>query len=135
MLSSAAIVVMEAAGVTEGLEALGRARRAGTPVDLVVLDAQMPERDGFDFAAAVREDAALANLRLLMLTSAGQRGDAQRCRELGIGGYLTKPIPRADLLEGVAAVLRNEPLARRPPVMPRHSRSAGRAPLPGLHAG
>ena len=129
MLSSAAIVVMEAAGVTEGLEALGRARRAGTPVDLVVLDAQMPERDGFDFAAAVREDAALANLRLLMLTSAGQRGDAQRCRELGIGGYLTKPIPRADLLEGVAAVLRNEPLARRSQIITRHTIAEARRQL------
>jgi two-component system sensor histidine kinase/response regulator len=40
-----------------------------------------------------------------MLTSAGQRGDAQRCRELGIRGYLTKPVSRADLLDMVAGVL------------------------------
>ncbi len=129
MLSSAAVIVTEAAGVTEGLEALRRAREAGTPVDLVLLDAQMPERDGFDFAAAAREDPALPNLRLLMLTSAGQRGDAQRCRELGIGGYLTKPIPRADLLQAVAAVLRNEPLARRSQMITRHTIAEARRQL------
>jgi CheY-like chemotaxis protein len=52
-----------------------------------------------------RADAALKVTRLLMLTSAGQRGDAQRCRELGIRGYLTKPVSRADLLDMVAGVL------------------------------
>jgi CheY-like chemotaxis protein len=40
-----------------------------------------------------------------MLTSSGQRGDAQRCRELGIHGYLPKPATRSDLLETVSAVL------------------------------
>jgi two-component system, sensor histidine kinase and response regulator len=40
-----------------------------------------------------------------MLTSAGQRGDGQRCRDLGIRGYLPKPLSRSDLLEAVAAVL------------------------------
>ena len=38
----------------------------------------------FDLAAAVQADSALAGTRLCMLTSAGQRGDAQRCRDLGI---------------------------------------------------
>src|SRR5206468_9327824 len=38
-------------------------------------------------------------------TSAGQRGDGERCRQLGIQAYLTKPIARADLVEAVGAVL------------------------------
>jgi CheY-like chemotaxis protein len=128
MLASAAIVVSEAASVDEGLEALRQAQAAGRAIELVVIDAQMPDRDGFDFAAAVQADAALAGLRLLMLTSAGQRGDAQRCRDLAIGGYLSKPIPRIDLLEGVAAVLRDEPLSSSS-VITRHTIAESRRQL------
>ncbi|MGH8570698.1 MAG: response regulator, partial [Gammaproteobacteria bacterium] len=75
------------------------------PYDLVVLDAQMPRLDGFELAAAVRRDPTIASTRLLMLTSAGRRGDGQRCRELGIHGYLPKPASRSDLIEAVRAVL------------------------------
>jgi CheY-like chemotaxis protein len=65
----------------------------------------MPGRDGFELVTAIRADPALRSLPVLMLTSAGQRGDAARCRELGVGGYLTKPVSRSDFLEAVSAVL------------------------------
>src|SRR2546426_4467013 len=65
----------------------------------------MPDQDGFELATAVRADRALAATRLLILTSAGQRGDGERCRQLGIQAYLTKPIARADLVEAVGTVL------------------------------
>src|SRR5207302_1109729 len=54
-------------------------------------------------------DAQLARTRLLILTSAGQRGDGERCRQLGIQAYLTKPIARADLIEAVGTVLAGAP--------------------------
>jgi CheY-like chemotaxis protein len=85
--------------------ALRRAHADGVSFDLAIIDAQMPNRDGFDLAAAVQADAAIAGTRLCMLTSAGERGDAQRCRDLAIQGYLTKPISRIDLLEAVSLVL------------------------------
>src|SRR5437588_3344824 len=65
----------------------------------------MPGRDGFSLAEDVRAAPDLAGARLLMLTSAGQRGDGERCRQLGIQAYLTKPIARADLVEAVGVVL------------------------------
>jgi two-component system sensor histidine kinase/response regulator len=105
MLAAVGAAVTEAGGADEGLAELGRAARAHKPFALAILDAQMPGRDGFELAAMARADPALKPTRLLMLTSAGQRGDAQRCRELGIRGYLTKPVSRADLLDMVAGVL------------------------------
>ncbi len=105
MLGAEGAAVQESPRADAGLEALRRAARDGAPYDLAILDAQMPERDGFQLAAAVRADSELLDTRLLILTSAGQRGDGERCRQLGIQAYLTKPIARADLIEAVGAVL------------------------------
>jgi two-component system sensor histidine kinase/response regulator len=105
MLGAEGVAVQEAPRAAAGLTALRRAKGDGVPYDLAILDAQMPERDGFQLAADVRADPELADTRLLMLTSAGQRGDGERCRQLGIQAYLTKPIARADLIEAVGVVL------------------------------
>jgi PAS domain S-box-containing protein len=105
MLGAEGMAVHEAPRADAGLEALRRAARAGTPYDLAILDAQMPDQDGFELATAVRADRALKETRLLILTSAGQKGDGERCRQLGIQAYLTKPIARADLVEAVGTVL------------------------------
>ena len=111
MLGAEGVAVHEAARADAGLAALRRAAGAGTPFDLAILDAQMPERDGFALATAIRGDPDLAPTRLLILTSAGQRGDGERCRQLGIQAYLTKPIARADLIEAVSTVLAGTPSA------------------------
>src|SRR5207247_8558233 len=94
------------------VEGLRRAGAEGAASDVAMLDAQMPDEDGFDLAAAVRADSRLTQARLLMLTSAGRRGDGERCRQLGIQAYLTKPISRADLVEALGTVLAGTPLAR-----------------------
>jgi len=105
MLGAEGMAVHEAPRADAGLEALRRAARAGAPYDLAILDAQMPDQDGFELATVIRADRGLAQTRLLILTSAGQRGDGERCRQLGIQAYLTKPIARADLVEAVGTVL------------------------------
>src|SRR5438093_8740134 len=104
MLAAEGINVDEAATAGEGLEALRRVR-----YDLAILDVQMPDMDGFQLATAVRAEKKIARTNLLMLTSAGQRGDGERCRELGIRAYLTKPMSRADLLEALGTVLAGSP--------------------------
>ncbi len=111
MLGAEGVAVHEAHRADAGLEALRRAASTGTPFDLAILDAQMPDQDGFELAAAIRGDAQLGRTRLLILTSAGQRGDGERCRQLGIQAYLTKPIARADLIEAVGTVLAETPSA------------------------
>ncbi|HXQ29154.1 MAG TPA: response regulator [Gemmatimonadales bacterium] len=127
MLGSEGVLVEDATNVNQGLEALRREAAAGNPHDLAILDAQMPERDGFDMAATVQKDATLQATKLLMLTSAGQRGDADRCRQLGVRAYLTKPISRADLLEALAVVLAGG--EETPSVITRHTIADARGSL------
>jgi CheY-like chemotaxis protein len=105
MLAAEGVKVDEAGTAGEGLEAIRHAVQRKTPYDLAILDMQMPDMDGFALAAAVRQEKAIKRTNLLMLTSAGQRGDGERCRALGIRGYLTKPMSRADLLEALGTVL------------------------------
>src|SRR2546430_525485 len=130
MLGAEGVAVHEAARADAGLTALRRAAAAGTPFDIAILDAQMPDQDGFERAAAVRADPDLAATKLLILTSAGQRGDGERCRQMGIQAYLTKPIARADLIEAVGTVLLEAPPAgAAPALITRHSIAESRHTL------
>jgi two-component system sensor histidine kinase/response regulator len=105
MLEAALVIVDESPDALAALEVIQGAQRDGQPYALAVIDQQMPVRDGFGLATDVRQNPALAATKLLMLTSAGQRGDTERCRQVGIDGYLTKPASRTDLLEMIAALL------------------------------
>src|SRR5213075_2705255 len=109
MLAAEGIKVDEVSTAREGLDAIRRAVQKNAPYDLAILDVQMPDMDGFQLATMVRQERALTSTNLLMLTSAGQRGDGERCRALGIRGYLTKPMSRADLLEALGTVLAKTP--------------------------
>src|SRR5256885_6689683 len=128
MLGAEGVGVEEATGADAGLKALRRGVREGTPHDLAILDAQMPARDGFALAGDVRAAPELVHTRLLMLTSAGQRGDGERCRQLGIQAYLTKPIARADLVEAVGTVLAGA-AAGSPDLITRHTIAESRHSL------
>lgn len=129
MLVSEGARVDEATGTSAALATLRSATRSADPVILAIIDARMPDRDGFDLAAQVRQDPALQTTPLLMLTSAGQRGDAARCRELGVAGYLTKPISRADLLAAVASVLGSRAAGESETLVTRHTLSEAKRTL------
>jgi len=68
---------------------------------LILLDAQMPDMDGFAVAEHIKRNPALTGATIMMLTSDQQCGDAERCRELGIALHLTKPIGQSDLLDAI----------------------------------
>ncbi len=91
------------------LQALEQAQQAGEPFSLVLLDAHMPEVDGFTLAERIRENPDLAGATVMMLSSAGQSVDTRRCNELGLAAYLTKPIKQADLFRAIMAALGNPP--------------------------
>jgi PAS domain S-box-containing protein len=104
------------------LRTLKLARANREPIHLVLTDAHMPALDGFHLAQQIQSDAELANTLVIMVTSGGQRGDAARCRELGISAYLTKPVRQVDLLEAIVNVLSSKAQAiESPPVVTRHS--------------
>ncbi|HEY6137762.1 MAG TPA: response regulator, partial [Thermoanaerobaculia bacterium] len=121
-------LVDEAKDAASGLVAI-RTAAADRPYALALLDVRMAGGDGFDLAQQVRNDPAIAATALLLLTSAGHRGDAARCRELGISGYLTKPIARSELLEIVAAILSGVQRGAERAVVTRHSLDEARQPL------
>jgi PAS domain S-box-containing protein len=113
-----------------GVAALREGKMAGTPFPLVLLDGQMPEMDGFSVAEEMKEDPELAGTTILMMTSAGRRGDGARCRALGIAAYLMKPISQAELLEAILTVLGMVSGGPdRPEVVTRHSLRESRRKL------
>ncbi len=96
---------VEAASGREALHLLRQAEQRGVPFGLVLLDAQMPEMDGFAVAEEIQKDKTLSSTVIMMLTSMGVQGDAARCRKLGISAYLTKPIRQSELLEAILLAL------------------------------
>jgi signal transduction histidine kinase/CheY-like chemotaxis protein len=92
-------------GGEEALVELCAARDAGEPYRLVLTDMHMPKMDGFTLVEQIRQRPELGTPTIMMLTSAGHRGDAERCRDLGVAAYLLKPIRQSELRESIALVL------------------------------
>jgi PAS domain S-box-containing protein len=105
----------------QALETMAQALDAHQPFPLVLTDGHMPEMDGFQLAAEIRKNPELSGAAIIMLTSAGQRCDAAHCRELGLAGYLTKPVGQAELLEAVLRVVGSKRTTEKPALVTRHS--------------
>ena len=78
-------------GAEEALEQLCAALAMGEPFELILTDMHMPKMDGFALVEQIRQRPELSTATIMMLTSAGHRGDAARCEELGVSAYLLKP--------------------------------------------
>ncbi|MBA4418018.1 MAG: hypothetical protein C0392_08930 [Syntrophus sp. (in: bacteria)] len=94
-----------ASGGTEALHGLWQAVAEKDPFDLAVIDMLMPGMDGETLGRIIKGDSKLKNTVLVMLTSAGRRGDAARSKEIGFAAYLTKPIKPSQLFSCLATVL------------------------------
>jgi len=114
---------LEPTDVRDGEEALAEMKRAfdsGSPYKLVLLDLQMPDMDGFEVARRVKESAFGKDVEIILLTSAGQKGDALLCKEVGISGYLVKPVKQSDLLDAITLTL-GHPNEEKIPVITRYT--------------
>jgi signal transduction histidine kinase/CheY-like chemotaxis protein len=94
-----------AASGAAALEALHEAASRGRPFQVVLLDVNMPEMDGFEVAARTQDEASLAGTTIMMLSSSGQFSERERGRALGVANHLTKPIDQRDLLTALRHVL------------------------------
>jgi PAS domain S-box-containing protein len=117
-----------AEGGEQALLELSTAKEAGQPCGLILLDMHMPNMDGFQFVERVRERPELSTATIMMLTSAGHRGDAERCKALGIAAYLLKPIRQSELREAIARVLGAKEQQGAIPLITRYSLYDARDP-------
>ncbi len=95
----------EASSADDALALLRREHAANRPFDLVVLDMQMPTTDGLQLARNIKADPALANTRLVMMTSLGKSEHDSEIAKAGILLCLTKPVKQSKLYDALATVM------------------------------
>jgi CheY-like chemotaxis protein len=100
VLEKQGYAISEAANGEEALEKV----RAETP-DLVLLDLQMPIRNGYEVLGELREDAAYATLPVIALTASAMQGDREKALAAGFTGYLAKPVTLSHLREEIRRLL------------------------------
>jgi PAS domain S-box-containing protein len=111
-----------------GGEALAMARAARSePYDLALIELQLDDMDGLEAARQLKQDAATAAIRIVILTTVGRRGDGRAARHLGVDAYLTKPLRQSQLMDCLSLALRQgrsggEPsTSSRPSLITKHS--------------
>ncbi|WP_372832766.1 PAS domain-containing protein [Pontibacterium sp.] len=95
---------MTAASGEDALDKLERARGAGTPYHLILLDAMMPGMDGFAVARRIRGDPNYSDIAIIMLSSVGQSTKSASLQDRGIARYLTKPVKQSNLLDAILSL-------------------------------
>ena len=113
-------------GGEAALDAMSRAAEAGTPFELILLDAHMPGLDGFGVAQWIADHPWLIAPTIMMLTSSGHHSDSGRCRELGISAYLTKPVEAQDLQDAICRALGAKQPGQPAPAPHAHAYASGR---------
>ncbi len=91
--------------VSNGLGALDALQQ--TNFDVVLMDVQMPEMDGFEATAVIRNNEQLTrqHLPVLALTAHAMKGDRERCLNAGMDGYVSKPLRAEELFVAIESVL------------------------------
>jgi signal transduction histidine kinase/DNA-binding response OmpR family regulator len=110
--------VTEAGGGELALAELRRAAQAGEPYELMLLDCRMPGMNGFEVAEAINASGLAKGLTVIMLTSDHWADDIARTYDLGLGGYLIKPIRRSDLFQAISIAVGRARGTAVPPLEP-----------------
>jgi PAS domain S-box-containing protein len=90
-----------AADARSALDAIHRARQAGTPFPLAIIDADMPDMHGVAMVEQINKSEKKARPSIIMLTPAGESPNRALYHKLGIHAWLTKPVKHSDLLDAI----------------------------------
>ncbi|MBN1595967.1 response regulator [candidate division FCPU426 bacterium] len=101
LLQSWKMIAVEAGNGPQALEMLRQAKADKKGFALMLLDILMPGMDGFEVVEQAKKEDLCRQCKIIMITSAGRRGDGARSRKLGIAGYLSKPIKKMELQKAV----------------------------------
>ena len=110
-----------ASGAGEALDMLRSAARRGEPFGAAAVDYHMPGMDGLQLARTIKSDPEIATVRLALLTSAVQRGDARSAQQAGFQAYLTKPIRQSNLYDCLASLMSDSGRAPAAPLITAHT--------------
>jgi DNA-binding response OmpR family regulator len=103
LMKEAGYAVRVAADGEAALQAIGAA-----PPDLVLLDVNLPKRNGYEVCEAVRANPAWKSVRIIMLTAKGRDVERQKGLAMGADDYVTKPFSTHEVVQKVRALLENE---------------------------
>ncbi|MGH7184238.1 MAG: ATP-binding protein, partial [Nitrospiraceae bacterium] len=97
--------VTDAASGYEAIKEWRQASASTRPYELLLLDCRMPEMDGFQVVEEIRRTSPSQDLTIVMLASDHWADDIARTYDMGLGGYLIKPIRKSDLLQTISIAL------------------------------
>jgi PAS domain S-box-containing protein len=132
ILSRWGMNVTLAQGGAQALDELSAACTQGKPYALILTDLHMPDMDGFELVERIRQREELSMAAIMMVSSAGQRGDGARCQKLGVAAYLLKPIRQVELRGAILKVLSARSSTEPCPLVTRYTLPVAIAPQVSL---
>jgi two-component system cell cycle response regulator DivK len=100
LLNHAGLEVVAAENGQSGLELA----RSDHP-DVILMDIQMPQMDGYEVAAHLKGDAELAHIPIIGVSSFAMPGDREKAMKMGFAGYIEKPVDPERFAETVISIL------------------------------
>lgn len=111
---------LEAETGKQAMEIAQTSQSGGQPIDVYLCDTAHPDVDGFALGSALKAAGLTERSHVILVSAAGKRGDARRCREAGIGAFLTKPATPLELRETLTRFLSAGAPDCDPPLVTRH---------------
>ncbi|MCM2343390.1 MAG: response regulator [Alphaproteobacteria bacterium] len=105
------LAMLEYYGITPDIAEDGKvavAMATSNQYDLVLMDCQMPEMDGFEATMALRRNELTRDLPIIALTAFAMKGDRERCLEAGMDDYISKPLRDTELEKVLSQWLSSE---------------------------
>jgi CheY-like chemotaxis protein len=89
----------------DGEEALSLIEDNNNSFDLIISDLNMPRMDGFEFLVALKKNPKFKSIPFVIMSTSESKIDLERCYELGISGYFSKPLKYSDYIIKVTSLL------------------------------